>query len=377
MPNESGSFSRTDALLALRVGATIAVVFGHAASFFGGLSFTQPPQQPHIQTSAVVVFFAVSGWTIAWVLDTRDSYSLGRFTFDRFGRLAIPLIPVVIGYGLIEWWVWGESHPDKESLSITQALGNILMLQDLTLRIPGIRQVETGITSFGINQPLWTLSLEFWTYIAFGGVVLTVKRQGLVKPVTALAGIAIAMFAVLMLGDAVFISGGNGLPLIWLLGAMLYYAQRNVPDLSNWARLAVLPFWVLAASFLVDNDLATPAGRHTAALNLAIFANFALFMLVVPGLRIHRYVVRIIGFLGAFAYTAYLVHYPLMAMTRTHLGTGTVIAVLLGLASFALAWVVSLPFEQRYKAIRDRVWSVGEKLFRRTSSTAPAPAKAS
>ncbi len=351
------TFSRTDALLALRVAATIAVVLGHAASFFNGLGFTQPPVIPPMQSAAVVIFFAVSGWTIAWIIDTRSSYTFTKFTFDRFSRLTIPLIPVLIGYGLLEWWLAGDSHPYGDALNFLSAVQNILMLQDMALRVPGIGLFDTGATSFGFNRPLWTLSIEFWTYVAFGGFALVLLRRTALTRAKAVASVLVAMFAVLLLGDSIFAGRGHGLPMIWLLGALLYFAQRQVPDLSNRSRLALLPLWVLAASFLFDRDVMTPVGGMTAAYNLAIFANFALFVLIAPGLRIHRHVVRVITFLGSFAYTAYLVHYPFMSLIREHVGTGSAVAVLASITAFGLAWIASLPFEQRYRSIRDWIWS--------------------
>ena len=58
---------RLQGLLLLRVIATFMVVFGHASDILRG--FVLPDDVPRMQSIAVMLFFCLSGYTIAWVCE--------------------------------------------------------------------------------------------------------------------------------------------------------------------------------------------------------------------------------------------------------------------------------------------------------------------
>ncbi len=102
-----------DNLLTLRLFATFAVVFGHAASFCSAFTWSQFTAAPYIQSQAVTVFFSVSGYTIAWVCDRDEAQRFGiwTFVFDGLARLLVPLVPILLLLAAVESWIFDAPAP--------------------------------------------------------------------------------------------------------------------------------------------------------------------------------------------------------------------------------------------------------------------------
>ncbi|WP_034331279.1 MULTISPECIES: acyltransferase [unclassified Aminobacter] len=338
-----------------RVLATFAVLVGHSAAFFKGLQFTQWPQVPYMQNIAVVLFFALSGYTIAWVVDRTSAAGLsgfGRFIYDRAARLLIPLIPILAGMGLLEALYFRGEHPLAQYFTVHEFLGNILLLQDIRpWFIP-----SPDVHPFGLNRPLWTISLEFWVYVIFGCFAYATRKA----PVAQLAALtAIGAVAVLLIADSALGARGAGLPIIWALGMALYHARKGRPNFNGWSKGALLILWAFAASQLFNTALWPERGGYSATYNLLIFGNFSLAMLLLPGITVPTIGIKLAEFFGRFAYTTYLVHYPIMYILRDTgmLARGPVATIIAVLVCLTLSWLISLPFEQRYRNIRDLIWS--------------------
>jgi peptidoglycan/LPS O-acetylase OafA/YrhL len=358
----------------LRVAATLLVVVGHSAAFFKGAIFTQWPRFPYVQSMSVAVFFAVSGWTIAWVLDTRHS-SYGRFAFDRFARLAIPLAPVLVVLAVLEVTHYSGHHPYPTNISFADLLANLAFLQNAQIHLPLLSPIGLGIGPYSVDRPLWTLAREFWIYIAFGGAFLAVRSNRLASmPAVG------ALLASLLIADSLFGGYGSGVGLVWLAGAGLYWVQRAMPILTWRHRLLLVPLQCFLVYCLFDHSLWPPGGTYSTTWDMVLFANFACFMLLAPGLRVPSAGMWAMTFLGSFAYTTYLVHYPLLILVRERTSaTGLRWVLIMTLASLALAWFASLAFERRYRTIRNIAWNGGARLFarlprspRRQSATKPA-----
>ncbi len=90
---------------------------------------------------------------------------------------------------------------------------------------------------------------------------------------------------------------------------------------------------------------------------MIIFINFSFFLIVGTPWLNDSVLIPISERLGKFAYTTYLVHYPLLVMVNDYGAPEGRISVVFGsIAVFAAAWLISLPFEQRYKHIRNSLW---------------------
>lgn len=332
--------------------ATLAVVFGHAGSFFGGFSWSQHPSAPYIQSQAVTLFFLVSGYTIAWVCerDAERGNGFGLFVFNRGVRLLVPLVPVLLLIWLIEPLAYSP-HPYSQNTDLLTLFGNIGFLQYIEFGLPGtLITTAMGIEPFGTNRPLWTISLEFWIYIAYGGLVFALQARSslIILVATVCALVAISAISPSLVGGR-----GAGLPVIWLVGALCYYAFKLLPDLNLRHTLVLLPVGAVVLLMLADRRNWPATGTYTMQFNALIALGFAWLLVAAPQMPIWWN--RILGFLGTnVAYTTYLVHYPVLHLlwSKGWLPQGDLGAFSAAVISLIVSYVVSLPFEGRYREVR-------------------------
>lgn len=74
------------------------VLIGHAASFFGVMTFMEPPHVPWVQSIAVVGFFWLLGFLICYSVVrklTRPGYSFSVFCVERFARIYAAFVPAL------------------------------------------------------------------------------------------------------------------------------------------------------------------------------------------------------------------------------------------------------------------------------------------
>lgn len=159
---------RFEALDSLRGVCALIVVLYHypVASHLGHLAFVRGGYL------FVDFFFVLSGFVIAWNYSGRISSTikLGEFLIKRFFRL-VPLHLFILGlYLLVELVVWSRLPPGSPLGATT---GRTL---------EGLIRTATLTNSFGLesqskwNQPSWSISAEWWTYVAFGLLALGLGR---------------------------------------------------------------------------------------------------------------------------------------------------------------------------------------------------------
>ncbi len=111
------------------------------------------------------------------------------------------------------------------------------------MRVPGVDTVQP----FGLNRPLWTLSVEFWTYLAFAGfffAVISPPRRR--KTAAAITGLA----ALLLIMPFIESRNGAGSPLIWFAGALLYFTLKPFAQLTRGRSILLFPAWLVFALLL-------------------------------------------------------------------------------------------------------------------------------
>jgi peptidoglycan/LPS O-acetylase OafA/YrhL len=242
---------------ALRGLAALAVLLGHVR-----LHFFVPyhaVSEPSILTKllyllaafghqAVMIFFVLSGYLIsssvlsAW---TAHKWNWHTYAVSRLSRLYVVLLPALLLTSMwdqagLRWFGWEggyvEANPDvvgvgfAERMRLGVWLGNALFLQEILCR------------PLGSNGTLWSLSYEFWYYVAFPlAVGLLWRGQPLRRRL---------LLAVLLLA-ALGVMNGNMRRyfLIWLMGTavailpapgrLVYVAARVVAPLGLLASLAL------------------------------------------------------------------------------------------------------------------------------------------
>jgi len=182
---------------ALRFGAAFTVFLSHFGRVSGGLFWQM---QPYGRT-AVLVFFVLSGFVIAWVTEAKER-TLEEYALSRAARLYSVILPALIITAVLDHIAMAidpslygpEPLPAMLRGSLNIFLGYVLSLvflaQSWTLGMPP-----------GSDLPYGTLDYEAWYYILFGVAIFLRGRRRIVALAVAalLAGPPILLFLPLWL----------------------------------------------------------------------------------------------------------------------------------------------------------------------------------
>lgn len=289
--------------------AACLVVIYHSSSPF--LVDRQLPLSGYGHT-AVILFFVLSGYVIAYATDTREQtardYALSRFS--RIWSLAAPAILLtplldLAGEALEPGIYAGHTTHDHALLRIASSF---LFLNEVW---------AVSIMTFS-NTAYWSLNYEAWYYVLFAVYMFGDRSRrwwwiGLVA---------------LLLGPKVVL-----LAPVWLLGVLLYRWQRpqQIPEWLGWALLAgSIGLFVAMEQAHVSDQLAAALQEHMGArwwrelnfsrwflgdyvLGLVVFLNFTGMRRVAfrfaPLLDAIERPVRI-G--AAYTFSIYILHQPLL-----------------------------------------------------------------
>jgi peptidoglycan/LPS O-acetylase OafA/YrhL len=315
--NESMSVS-IDGLRAL---AAQAVVVGHAISFFGVLPWLQPPFAPYMQNIGVLVFFVLSGYLISytvWKKRAKGSYTFRTYAIERFARIFSGFLPglafiVAVDAGVI--LVASSRYAYANEYSVGSLVANLAMLQDhdfatfVSRFVPSIVEpFVAGVTTFGSGRPLWTLSIEWWIYMAFGWLVLagaTRSRHPIRYLGTAALVVALPMFN--LVGGR-----GNSLTLMWIVGGIAFWLNLTIPP--SWSvrtSVALALLLTLTAAYRVNLT-----HREYDLVFACLLAGALYFLLSAFRMSAFRYstpVPRVARFVAGYSLTLYLTHYTILA----------------------------------------------------------------
>jgi peptidoglycan/LPS O-acetylase OafA/YrhL len=279
---------------------------------------------------AVVVFFVLSGFLVGGLAVAKAI--IGRFVpenyaVDRVTRLFVAFLPALVLTALLDsmGWrlfsgtgLWDHTQPMlREKVSTAPFID---MMTPMTFFTNAAMLQTFFVTPYGSNQPLWTISAEFWFYVVFGLVLAAlVGRGGRRLP---LAALALAVTAVLG-RQFVELMG------LWLIGVAVVFAPAAaaVPQVpgtkfSPWRRVIRLlqnPLTALAVLFAVlvlvrlKQD-GIKGGSMILVRNYVVALTFAWLLVTMRGatFRPLERMARFNRFMADFSYSLYLIHFPLM-----------------------------------------------------------------
>jgi peptidoglycan/LPS O-acetylase OafA/YrhL len=283
---------------ALRFGAALTVFVTHYSTgrISGGLFW-----QFDGGRTAVLVFFVLSGFVIAWVSDTRER-TLEEYGLSRVARLYSVIIPAFVVTAVLDSIgktinptlygpEWGHSmaHP-----VIDYALSAVFLGESWTIRaLPGF------------NVPYWSLNYEAWYYVLFATAIFLRGRPR----------IAAVIVAALLAGPRILFL----LP-VWLMGVAAWRWRAELPRrlgrplvivcLAGFVALEELGgerlFWHPNSGWLPPDSSAYDF--VLAALVALFIIGLANAQLPMPGGRFERLVRGLAG----TSFGLYLLHYPLL-----------------------------------------------------------------
>lgn len=262
---------------------------------------------------AVIVFFVLSGLLVGGVGSARIANNTFRsrdFAIDRVSRLYVAFLPALfLGFGLdmigshffasVGFWDHTQtqialkinSAPFETMLSMETLLGNMFMLQTFFTQ------------SLGSNQPLWTISAEFWFYAVFLLLALMVPKN---KNTHRLVASVVFFVILIALGSKFIILLG-----LWLIGVVIAYIPKIfTPNviLSIGLFLGVLVVTRLYQGIFDENALLRMLKNYAVALS------FGIVILSMRGREYKSlvYLAPFNRFMADYSYSLYLLHFPLM-----------------------------------------------------------------
>jgi peptidoglycan/LPS O-acetylase OafA/YrhL len=292
---------------ALRFGAAFTVFLSHFGRVGGGL-FWQI--QPYGRT-AVLVFFVLSGFVIAWVSETRER-TLEEYALSRVARLYSVILPALIVTAVLDHIAMAidPSLYGPEPLPAMLRGGPLNVFLGYVLSLSFLGSSWTLVMPPGSDLPYGTLNYEAWYYILFAVATFLQGRRRIVALAVAalLAGPKVLLFFPLWLMGLSAWRWRNALPrqlgvptAFGALAALIGFEAVGGQRLFQQADSLWLPWQFSPYDYIVS------------ALVALIIAGLVNVRLPVPGPAVQR----LIRLLAGTTFGLYLLHFPLLLFFGT------------------------------------------------------------
>jgi len=201
---------------------------------------------------AVIVFFVLSGYLVGGsVIRAMNNgrWSPANYAVQRISRLWTVLLPVLalgflldhlgmflLGSGGIYGAPRGQGivfEDIAERLTLSTVLGNAFFVQGILVK------------TMGTNSPLWTLSYEFWFYVAFPFVAVMTRRESATSARIGCLGVLLGLYMFVGWRIAFYF-------FLWMLGALLEIVPKSLPRriARRCALISALIFVVVCIALL-------------------------------------------------------------------------------------------------------------------------------
>jgi peptidoglycan/LPS O-acetylase OafA/YrhL len=274
---------------------------------------------------SVIVFFVLSGYLVGGsVLRSvrSGSWSWRAYLLARLSRLYVVLLPALLLGGALDWLGMhmsgteavysGNSGMHALVINVHTVLtwpilaANALFLQ--TIQLPGLG--SHPVPTFGSNGALWSLSYEFWYYLAFPPLVFLLARSQSWKTrvLSCLGLLAWGWFV----GLNIFLLG-----FAWLMGALIIFLPA-FPARRQWMRgLAIVLALMLFGVGLVESKL---LGSIPPDLVLGLTVTALIWVILhCATAPLPAFYVHMARRAAHSSYTLYLVHLPMLIFLKATL----------------------------------------------------------
>ncbi len=297
----------------VRLFASLLVVFYHSNNRL--ISAEHPPLSA-FGHEAVVVFFVLSGFVIAFVTATREHTPAAYFS-SRISRIYSVAIPVLILTLIMDFF--GQSiNPElykgntTHDYAIVRLVSSLLFLNEAWF---------LSLMTFS-NVPYWSLCYEVWYYVLFGLACFAPKK----------ARVALVCLGFLLLGPKLLL-----LAPLWFAGVYAY--QLTARKEFHWLTGAALVLFSIAGFFIYHHW-----GLREATLS---------YLNALTGKNLHKVIVFAKFFLTDYLLTVVVVaHFIGMYTLLKHFFADSI--ALSRIAKFA-SWIALLTFPL-YLAHQPLLW---------------------
>jgi peptidoglycan/LPS O-acetylase OafA/YrhL len=260
-----------------------------------------------------MVFFVLSGFLVGGsTLRAMKSnlWTWKEYLLQRLTRMWMVLVPALVLCALLD--NLGLSFFSGTSSIYTRTLGRAAVGANFAAHLSptvffGNLFFLQGILTpiFGSNAPLWSLSYEFWYYIAFPLIAFgLLERRSFGRRILALAGSAVVL---VLCGTAI-----SSYMLIWMMGALVSRLPLKLKE--SRARKVIPVAWILFFAFVL---VAVGRSWNVFASDLATGGLFSSILWLLLHCRrpakpsLYR---KASSQLSAMSYTLYCVHVPILVL---------------------------------------------------------------
>ena len=337
-------------LAALCVFAAHASDIAYTGEYSGALT-----KYVHFGHIGVVVFFVLSGFVIAFVMDFKHQ-SGTRYLVARFVRIYTVLVPCVLLTWLIDWAGYEMQNAIYVQLKDT-SFERVAVKSLVVFAMLG--QSDFITIKYLSNGPLWSIPYEFWYYLIAGAAFYLRNANRVLMVVLLLLA---AGFKILLL-----------LP-VWLTGYLAYgYCKKSElftkPVRSHWLFLAfcvftiaclIQPIYADLSRHLLGEQALSRLGFSRHFLHdylLALAFSFLLIVLLRSAETFQFGIIATARFLRPLidmSFTMYLLHVPLMYFFRSIGYDSTTLSnsILYLVLNLACCYCVYLIFERNSHYVR-------------------------
>ena len=268
---------------------------------------------------AVMVFFVLSGFFVGGsVLSKRLKFKFDGYLIARLSRLWTVLIPALVFTFLMDL-ITIHFYPsvlagDYYSVLISgpKSATYSASLETFFANITFLQSVYSPV--YGSNGPLWSLTYEFWYYIAFPllTIIFGVVKMSNVKKVIA----ALILFVITYYFAAHLLLGF----IIWMLGVAVYLIySKDLLKLGYW--FTFTSFFIFIASLAYSKaPLSIPGFLHHT--DLVVGLAFMLFLISLRNIEkqawVDKYLSKFSFWLSDLSYTLYVIHFPVLMLLYGH-----------------------------------------------------------
>lgn len=319
---------------------------------------------------AVMIFFVLSGFFIANSVIkqvVKNSWSWKDYLISRLTRLYIVLIPaLILGFiidsvGIYFFDYSFFPHDMNERISLEVLVGNLFYLQGF------------ATTSFGTNDPLWSLSYEFWYYLLFPSILLilisNIKKFYKIAYLTFVIGCFFFVgktvslyFTIWLMGFAVLL-----LPTVNIKSVLVKYVLKLIAGILFIISLAISRLGLISIAFLGDLFVSV-----TFSILVYSIIHLKTNTIILP--KVREVYFKVSESIANFSFTLYLIHFPIliflfalmnkfgfnkMQPTLINILYGIIICVFVML----VAYVISLFTERKTNQLRNFVFKNTNRNF--------------
>lgn len=335
---------------------------------------------------AVIILFVLSGFLITRSLMHRakkPGEHMPAFLADRVARIMTPFVPVLLMIALLNATVI-HTHWSLDGLStgFVALLGNLFLLADYPVfQLLEIAHVDVWwrIRTYNTAEPFWTVSIEFWIYIAASLLFFCAIRRERIRTVWVVVLTLISVPVVIWNAAD---GAGKSLSLVWLVGGMAGFLVVYMGVDGQAARSKLLAGLIVACGaaalgariFKLGFD---PYDLQTAFLMTVMF--FGIFLRLNQAATAWKIPAALAKFGASYSYSLYLVHNTVLVIVfeNTH-GWPKAASIAFGVVlAHLVALLVYHSFEKHHRAVGTYLRPIFARALLRSNAPAPQPQAAS